>query len=160
MAQLKETQITDRRFTLSVDDDDLTKVVAMLSATTRTNDGQVVVAYQQDVTDELGPADLQVLLPLLERGQRRIMTERGITEADLREGGTVRIQQRQAMEEIEAERQARFEQMRQDEQTRLNEFAVRARAEAQEVGGLVNVDQEEREPVNAGGGPEAPAAGG
>lgn len=122
MAVLKETQITDRRFELTIDDNDPTIWVAFASATTRDNDGNVVRTYRQDISDMLTAERRQILGPLLQNVVGRIMQERGITTDDLAEGNAAAQARREALEE---------EQRRQLEQTKaeMEEAAETLRVE-------------------------------
>jgi hypothetical protein len=133
MANLKETRITDRVFTVRLDDDDMTKIVATVTATTRTNMGEMVASYHQDVTDTLNRRDLQVLLPLLQRGQQKIMEERNITDADLAEGNAAAEQQKDAQRVEQQRQQAIIDEQLQAEQKQLDRFAEEARTAVDEA---------------------------
>jgi hypothetical protein len=93
VAQIKETRITDLRIDVGIDDTDRSKFTVTVNATTRDNDGTPVTEYRQDITDEVTPETIQVLVPLIERAITRLMTDRAITPEDLEEGETAKDEQ-------------------------------------------------------------------
>lgn len=105
MASRKETSIHNRmiRIIMLEDPNAEIPVVVMGSATTHDNDLSQIRIYDQEITNDLSPEDLQLLLPFFERFQTRLLTDLEISAEDLTEGAAAEAARHPPEEEEEEE---------------------------------------------------------